>query len=185
MKAADINANFATLKTTIEGINAGSVPEGSVIAYGGTTAPTGWLLCNGQTVSRSTYSALYAVIGTNFGSGDGSTTFHLPDFRGRFLRGVDSGAGNDPDFSTRTAMNAGGNTAGSVGSIQGDLLKIHDHIYNKSDSAGGGSRAAMGNQNDGNSGFSYIGLTHTVYPANLAGNENRPKNAYVNFIIKH
>ena len=53
------------------------------------TAPTGWLLCNGAAVSRTTYASLFAVIGTIYGSGDGSTTFNVPDFRGRVPAGVD------------------------------------------------------------------------------------------------
>jgi len=53
------------------------------------TAPTGWLLCNGAAVSRSTYASLFAVIGTTFGTGDDSTTFNVPDFRGRVPAGVD------------------------------------------------------------------------------------------------
>lgn len=51
------------------------------------TAPDGYLLCNGQAVSRTTYSALFAEIGTTFGEGDGSTTFNLPDLRSRFIKG--------------------------------------------------------------------------------------------------
>lgn len=56
------------------------------------TAPTGWLLCNGDAVSRTTYADLFALIGTTFGVGDGSTTFNVPDFRGRVPAGVDGGA---------------------------------------------------------------------------------------------
>jgi microcystin-dependent protein len=55
------------------------------------TAPNGWLLCNGAAVSRTTYADLFAVIGTTFGTGDGSTTFNIPDFRGRVPAGVDEG----------------------------------------------------------------------------------------------
>lgn len=58
-----------------------------VKAYAGSTAPEGYLLCQGQAVSRTTYSALFAVLGTSHGQGDGSTTFNLPDYRGTFLRG--------------------------------------------------------------------------------------------------
>lgn len=57
-----------------------------------------WLLCNGQAVSRETYSALYAIIGTNFGSGDGVTTFNVPDYRGKFLRGF--GGDSETDIYT-------------------------------------------------------------------------------------
>lgn len=64
-----------------------SVPTGQITAFGGASAPTGWLLCNGSAVSRTTYAALFAVLSTNFGTGDGSTTFNLPDLRQRFPLG--------------------------------------------------------------------------------------------------
>lgn len=66
------------------------VPPGMVVPYAGSTAPDGWLLCDGRTVSRTTYAALFAVIGTAYGAGDGSATFNLPDFRGRTAVGADS-----------------------------------------------------------------------------------------------
>lgn len=65
-----------------------SAPIGAIIAYGGSTAPGGWLLCEGQAVSRTTYSELFAAIGTSYGSGNGSTTFNVPDLRGRVTMGV-------------------------------------------------------------------------------------------------
>lgn len=66
-----------------------AMPAGAITAFatGVGTAPEGWLLCDGSEVSRATYAALFAVIGETYGAGDGSTTFLLPDFRGRFLRG--------------------------------------------------------------------------------------------------
>ncbi|MEM3097392.1 MAG: tail fiber protein [Nitrososphaerales archaeon] len=64
-----------------------NIPVGTIVAYGGSTAPSGWLLCDGSAVSRTTYSALFDVIGTTYGSGDGSTTFNLPDLRGRIPYG--------------------------------------------------------------------------------------------------
>ena len=60
-----------------------------------TVAPAGWVKANGALVSRSAYAALFEVIGTTFGAGDGSTTFALPDFRGEFIRGLDDGRGVD------------------------------------------------------------------------------------------
>jgi microcystin-dependent protein len=72
----------------------GLLPTGAVIAHAGTTAPSGWLLANGAEVSRTTYAALFAVIGTVFGVGDGSTTFNLPNLKQRFPLGkADSGTG--------------------------------------------------------------------------------------------
>jgi microcystin-dependent protein len=69
-----------------------SSPIGSVIAYAGSAAPSGWLLCDGGStgVLRTTYSALFAIIGTTYGAGDGSTTFNVPDLRGRVVAGVDN-----------------------------------------------------------------------------------------------
>ena len=63
-------------------------PIGSILPYGGATAPSGWMLCQGQAISRTIYSELFTVIGTSFGSGDGSTTFNLPDLREATTKGV-------------------------------------------------------------------------------------------------
>lgn len=72
-------------------------PIGSIKMYGGSSAPTGWLICDGSAVSRTTYADLFAIVGTSFGVGDGSTTFNLPDFRGRVAIGLKS---TDTDFDT-------------------------------------------------------------------------------------
>jgi len=68
-------------------------PTGTVLPYAGAAAPAGWLLCDGREVSRTQYARLFEVIGTTFGAGNGSTTFNLPDFRGRLPMGAESGAG--------------------------------------------------------------------------------------------
>ena len=65
-----------------------SEPAGVVITYGGSTAPEGWLLCDGSAVSRTTYATLFDVIGTTYGAGDNSTTFNVPDLQGRVVIGV-------------------------------------------------------------------------------------------------
>jgi microcystin-dependent protein len=65
-----------------------AVPSGSLVMYAGDVVPAGWLLCNGSSISRTTYAALYAAIGTAYGAGDGSTTFAIPDLRDRFPVGV-------------------------------------------------------------------------------------------------
>ncbi len=69
------------------------IPPGVMMHFGGPVAPTGYLLCDGAAVSRTTYAALFAAIGTNWGVGDGATTFNVPDLRGRTLIGVGTGAG--------------------------------------------------------------------------------------------
>jgi microcystin-dependent protein len=83
---------------------AGLAPTGSVVDFAGASAPTGWLLCDGSAVSRTTYSALFAVIGSTYGTGDGSTTFNLPDARGRVTVGTGLGSG----LTNRTLAANGG-----------------------------------------------------------------------------
>lgn len=103
------NLNFGTFKGVNlgDGTNAGDavnkgqldslLPVGSVIDFAGTTAPTGWLLCYGQAISRSEYAALFAAIGTTWGVGDGTTTFNVPDCRGRVRAGRDNMGGTDAE----------------------------------------------------------------------------------------
>jgi microcystin-dependent protein len=67
------------------------VPPGTMAPFGAAAPPAGWLLCNGSAISRTTYAALFAAIGTTWGAGDGSTTFNLPDTRGRVIAGYDAG----------------------------------------------------------------------------------------------
>ncbi|MEZ5781808.1 MAG: tail fiber protein [Rhizobiaceae bacterium] len=69
---------------------------GVVVPFPMTTPPAGWLICNGQAVSRVTYARLFALLGLTWGAGDGATTFNLPDLRGMFIRGWDNGRGVDP-----------------------------------------------------------------------------------------
>ena len=78
----------ARVKEAIEAQTPPALPTGSFIYYGGTDVPEGYLLCNGANVSRTTYAALFAVIGTKWGEGDGSTTFTLPNFNDRFIEGT-------------------------------------------------------------------------------------------------
>jgi microcystin-dependent protein len=81
------------------------MPVGVVLPYGGPSAPTGWLLCYGQAVSRTTYATLFALIGTSFGVGNGTSTFNLPDLRGRMPIGPDNmGGGAAGRVSAATAV---------------------------------------------------------------------------------
>lgn len=84
-------------KLMAQAFNPPAVPPGTIIAFAGSTVPEGYLLCNGANVSRTTYANLFAAIGTAWGSGDGSTTFTLPNFSGRFLEGTTS-AGSVGDY---------------------------------------------------------------------------------------
>jgi microcystin-dependent protein len=97
------------------------MPTGSVIAFAGSTAPTNWLLCHGQAISRSTYSSLFTAIGTTYGAGDGSTTFALPDMRGRVAAGKDDMGGSAASRLTSTVLSAS-NTLGATGGSQTHTL---------------------------------------------------------------
>jgi microcystin-dependent protein len=153
---------------------------GSIQAFGTDTAPNNYLYCDGSTVSRSIYSDLFDTIGTNFGSGDGSTTFHLPDFRGNFARGQDDGVGNDPDAGSRVASNSGGNTGDNVGSWQDDQYKSHTHGF----SINGGTNANAGaNPRQFHSTSTYWN-TSSFTTNGSGGNETRPNNVNVRYYIK-
>lgn len=95
-------------------------PPGTLIAYAGQVAPPGYLLCNGQAVSRATYAALFAAIGTTYGAGDGSTTFNLPDLRSRVPLGFGQGVG----LSNRTLAAKGGEESHTLTTAE---LPIHAH----------------------------------------------------------
>ncbi len=105
------NGGVLYLKTTGVTLNTGwidiptasgataALPTGTVAAYAGSSPPTGWLLCDGSAVSRSVYSTLFSVISTTYGAGDGSSTFNLPDLRGRMPAGR-AASGGHADVST-------------------------------------------------------------------------------------
>lgn len=88
----------ASVAAAVAASLAALIPAGSEIAYAGSAAPTGWLLEDGSAVSRTTYATLFAVIGTTYGAGDGSTTFNVPDSRGRAAIGA--GTGRDVEVIT-------------------------------------------------------------------------------------
>lgn len=96
----------------LQTIVAGSViPAGSVAPFSGSVVPTGWLLCDGSAVSRTTYSNLFTALGTAHGQGNGSTTFNLPDYRGQFLRGrvdISTATGSGTAASNQATFTAHG-----------------------------------------------------------------------------
>lgn len=169
------------------------IPTGIIFPYAGTSEPAGFMFCDGRSLSRAAYPGLFSVIGTAHGAPDAST-FNLPDYRGRFLRGVDGAAGIDPDKGSRTAMRTGGATGNAVGSVQGSQNIAHTHsVYDP----GHGHAIAAGTNNNTNGASNippmannndYDRLTKLGY-TNISinssgGSEARPVNAYVNYLIK-
>jgi microcystin-dependent protein len=94
------------------------IPAGGLIPYAGATAPAGWLLCFGQAISRTVYSTLFTAIGTTYGVGDGSTTFALPDMRGRVAAGQDDMGGTSANHLTTAASALDGDVLGATGGRQ-------------------------------------------------------------------
>jgi microcystin-dependent protein len=135
----------------------GAVPVGVVNPFAGSTAPSGWLLCFGQAVSRSQYPALFATISTTYGTGDGSTTFNVPDLRGRVVAGVDNMGGTAASRLTSTTITGGGDAPGEVGGSQTHTLTTaqipsHNHSvpYGGSGNGAGGIGQIRLNPFEGN-----------------------------------
>ena len=108
------------------------VPIGAVMDFGGTTAPSFWLFCYGQAISRTTYAALFSIIGTTFGVGDAVSTFNLPDCRGRVRAGQDDMGGSSADRLTGLSGGVNGDTLGATGGAETHTLTeaelaAHDH----------------------------------------------------------
>lgn len=103
----------------------GVLPAGAVIPYAGSAAPAGWLLCGGQAVSRSDYAALFAIVGTTYGAGNGSTTFNVPDLRGRVVAGEDDMGGTAANRLTAGNSGITGTTLGAAGGDE----RLHQHSH--------------------------------------------------------
>jgi len=97
-------------------------PVGVVLPYAGSAAPSGWLLCFGQAISRTTYADLFAVLSTTYGAGDGSTTFAVPDLRGRIPGGKDNMGGTAASRLTTAGAGVDGATLGAAGGTQTHAL---------------------------------------------------------------
>ena len=106
---------------------AGAVPVGVVNPFAGANAPAGWLMCFGQTVSRTQYVGLFLTIGTTYGSGDGSTTFAIPDMRGRAVAGKDDMGGSAASRITAGVTGVSGTTLGAAGGNQN--AASHSHTF--------------------------------------------------------
>ena len=132
---------FDGTKLASQSANLLSFP-GEIRMYGAATPPSGWLECDGTAVSRTTYASLFAVVGTSFGVGDGSTTFNLPDMRSRSPIGVGTGSG----LTARTL----GTTYGAENFTLAEAnLASHSHVQQYITSNGGGLHAAYSNGTTG------------------------------------
>lgn len=122
----DISTSTGTLR--VNGTELAFIPVGLIAPFIGSTAPTKWLLLAGQNISRATYATLFALIGTYYGVGDGSTTFTLPDLRGRTIAGVDNMGG----VSANRVTLFNGDVLGNVGGAESVVLgtgEIPSHTH--------------------------------------------------------
>ena len=99
-----------------------TLPAGLIFPFAGTSAPSGYLLCYGQAISRTTYATLFTAIGTTYGTGDGSSTFNLPDLRGRVVAGQDDMGGTSADRLTNQTAGVDGDTLGATGGAETHIL---------------------------------------------------------------
>lgn len=170
------------------------LPVGMMTPFAGSSAPTGWLLCDGSAVSRTTYSALFTAIGTSYGSGDGSTTFNVPDMRGRVPVGAGTGTGGG---SSGTGAPTGGDalTARSIGSWGGEEEHLitaaeagtsqHGHTINVQSvtDTDGTSNVFRAGSSAGGSIFNATVDTHAGASASDAHNTMQPFGVF-NYIIR-
>jgi microcystin-dependent protein len=152
------------------------VPTGAILPYGGSTAPSGWLLCDGTSIDRTTYAGLFGVVGTSFGSASGST-FNLPDMRGRVPAGLDNIGSSSADTVTNANADSMGGTMGAeTHTLTIGQIPAHDHGgYSGFDSSGSGLQPAAGG-------------TDTVTAMSSQGgggaHNNMQPTLFLNYIIK-
>jgi len=159
------------------------LPAGMIMAWVSATAPTGWLICNGDPISRTTYSDLYTVIGTTFGPGNGSTTFNLPDYRGAFLRGAGTNqVAGYTDYS------------GNLNTAQKHATQEHKHPFTSNakylfpESGVEANKVASGSGGNEGVTFTVSGTTdnpNTDTTILTTAKETRPFNYGVNWVIKY
>lgn len=172
------------------------VPPGAVMAFARNTPPTGWLECNGQAISRTTYADLFAALGTAFGSGNGSTTFNLPNLLGEFIRGWDHGRGVDSGraFASSQAqsyqshnhtvtdpghghsVNDPGHSHGLPGGSYTEPFSAYSLIST--------SPSGSGATNGSGTGVSINANTTGITVANSGSTETRPRNIAMLYCIK-
>ena len=193
----------------ISGATSVFMPAGALVPYAGSSAPTGWLLCAGQAVSRTTFATLFAAVGTTYGSGDGSTTFNLPDLRGRAIFGRDDMDGTAANRITNAVSGITGTTLGATGGDQrigthGHTAAQAAHNHTITDAGhthtlpgqtvapasgfqGGGSYGYAGSStNSATTGITINNATPAVTVDNFSGGAaaNIPPAVILNYIIK-
>jgi microcystin-dependent protein len=173
----------------------GAVPVGAVIAFAGKVgaapdggqetldsvlAAWGWMVCDGRQLAIGDYPELFAFIGHHYDQDAEDGSFHLPDYRGYFLRGVDGGSGNDPEAADRSAAGSGA-TPADVGSRQTDAIRDHIHGI---DPAGAATAATGGPPAMDKTRIAAAVPSAIKPPDGVSARETRPRNISVHYLIK-
>jgi len=181
--AAPIITKRAKIQNEIQQAN--STPIGAIMPYAGSTAPSGWLFCNGQAISRTgDYAGLFSAINTTYGAGNGTTTFNVPDLRGIFIRGAGT-SGKYKDYN-------GNYYSSNLGTYQYDAIKnIWGHFFGRSlGSSDGGFTTTYYTAGQGYwGGVNNDPIYYITFDASLitrtTSSETRPANLALNHIIKY
>lgn len=161
------------------------MPSGSVIPYAGTSTPTNWLLCAGQAVSRTTYADLFSAISTTYGVGDGSTTFNLPDLRGRVIAGQDDMGGSSANRLTGLTGGVDGDVLGGTGGSESHTLSVseipaHTHSVESTSDTGTNSCSGRPYMREGTD----CGTQNTGSTGGGGAHNNVQPTLVLNYIIK-
>lgn len=148
------------------------MPIGTILDYAGSSAPSYFLLCHGQAASRTTYAALFAVIGITYGAGDSTTTFNLPDCRGRVVAGKDNMGGTSANRLTNQSGGLDGDTLGDTGgaetvTLTSSQMPSHTHTFSDTSSSNGAHTHSVPLTHGGSStgsGFPGFDGTGAAYP---------------------
>lgn len=180
------------------------LPIGAILPFAGNVTPdweakSGFMICDGRQLDRKKYPKLFDAIGTCWG-GDATDTFHIPDLRGLFIRGVSMDSGNDPDATARSHSRPGGHTGNQVGSVQSSAFESHSHVASVSTHIKGRVISnTLAQESEWRCGFEghptgafsdggQLGMDRFdpglgAHLQNTGGNETRPKNASVYYVI--
>ena len=199
------DTNSSAVTTNTMGVSSSSTPQfmpsGVMMDFAGTVSPSGWLFCNGATVSRTTYGALFAAISTAYGVGDGSSTFALPDFRGRFARynddmggsvgaaGLDTGRVHGSTQTQTTAKNGLSNSPSTLyyqnGTYNGQVVAANAGASNYGTCPNNPFLGSGFGQGSESGGSCNIRVLLTANAQQIGGDsETRPINLSCNKIIK-
>lgn len=172
----------SNIQTQLDAKDAYMTGEIRMVAFGEGSIPSGWLICDGAEINRTTYATLFSAIGTTFGVGNGSTTFNVPDLRGRAIAGKDDmGQGSANTVTNSAADSLGGTMGAETHTLTSDEMPAHTHEQRSGSGSGGvdgfdvtASYTGNATDNDVNTSSTGGGSAHN----------NMQPTIFLNFIIK-